>query len=207
MTLYKFLYTCLAWIFRLIYRVHSHGEDTIPKEGACIIAPNHTSALDCIMIAVSAPRQVYFMSKAELFKIPVFAGLIRALGAFPVKRKEGDVVAVKKSISLLKDGNALCMFPQGTRCPYVELEETRDKLKWGVGLIAEKSGSDIIPVYIRTKHNKLKLFRRTDVYYGAPVSVSEFADFEGRDRHARASALVFDRICELRDAAKTEETK
>lgn len=207
MTLYKFLYACLAWVFRLIYRVHSHGEDVIPGEGACIIAPNHTSALDCIIIAVSAPRQVYFMSKAELFKIPIFAGLIRALGAFPVKRKEGDVGAVKKSIALLKDGNALCMFPQGTRCPYVELESTRDKLKWGVGLISEKSGSDIIPVYIQTKLNKLKLFRRTDVYYGAPVSPSEFAGFEGRDRHAQASALVFDRICLLKESAKTEEPK
>ncbi len=205
MTLYKILYACLAWIFRLIYRVHSHGEDVIPKEGAAIIAPNHTSALDCIMIAVTAPRQVYFMSKAELFKIPVFASLIRALGAFPVKRKEGDVGAVKKSITLLKDGNALCMFPQGTRCPYVELEATRDKLKWGVGLIAERSGADVIPVYIKTKARKLKLFRRTDVYYGAPVHVSEFAEFEGRERHAMAAGAVFDRICELAKAADSED--
>lgn len=204
MTLYKFLYVCLAWIFRLIYRVHPHGNDVIPKEGACIIAPNHTSALDCIIVAVSSPRQVFFMSKAELFKIPVFAGLIRALGAFPVKRKEGDVGAVKKSISLLKDGNALCMFPQGTRCPHVELESTRDKLKWGVGLISEKSGSMVIPVYIKTKRNKLALFRRTDIYYGAPVYPSEFACFEGRDRYAQTSACVFDRICELKNDAERE---
>ncbi len=198
MTLYKLLYACLAWIFRLIYRVHPHGEDVIPKTGACIIAPNHTSALDCIIIAVSAPRQVYFMSKAELFKIPIFAGLIRALGAFPVKRKEGDVGAVKKSIKLLGEGNALCMFPQGTRCPYVGLESTRNKLKWGVGLIAERSGADVIPVYIKTKRNKLGVFRRTDVFYGDPVHVTEFACFEGRERHAMASSLVFDRICELK---------
>ncbi len=205
MTLYKVLYACLAWIFRLIYRVHPHGQDVIPKEGAVIIAPNHTAALDCIIIAVSAPRQVYFMSKAELFRIPVFAQLIKALGAFPVKRSEGDVGAVKKSIKLLADGNALCMFPQGTRCPYVPLEQTRDKLKWGVGLIADRAKSDVIPVYIKTKAGKLKLFRRTDVYYGAPVSASELAVFEGRDRHAQASELVFDRICELKNESEKDK--
>ncbi len=204
MTLYKFLYACLAWVFRLVYRVHPHNTEVIPEKGACIIAPNHTSALDCVIIAVSSPRQVFFMAKAELFKIPVLSWLIRALGAFPVKRKEGDVGAVKKSILLLKNGNALCMFPQGTRCPYVELESTKDKIKWGVGMISEKSGADIIPVYIKTKSNKLKLFRRTDVYYGAPLSPAEFSGFEGREKYAQASSLVFDRICELKNASAEE---
>ncbi len=207
MTLYKFLYVCLAWVFRLVYRVHPHNSEVIPENGACIIAPNHTSALDCIIIAVSSPRQVYFMAKAELFKIPVLSWLIRALGAFPVKRKEGDVGAVKKSISLLKKGDALCMFPQGTRCPYVELETTKDKLKWGVGLISDRSGADVIPVYIKTKRNKLRLFGRTDVYYGAPLSPDEFSGFEGREKYAQASALVFDRICELKNSADAEENK
>ncbi len=204
MTLYKFLYACFAWVFKLVYRVHPHNTENIPENGACIIAPNHTAALDCIIVAVSSPRQAMFMAKAELFKIPVLSWLIRALGAFPVKRAESDVTAIKTAISILKDEKALCMFPQGTRCPRAELEDTKDKLKWGVGLISEKSGAVIVPVYIKTKYNKLKLFGRTDVYYGKPVSPSEFEGLKGREKYAQVASFVFDRICEIKNNIVSE---
>lgn len=198
MSIYKFLYTLLAPLFRLVYRVHVHGGENVPSEGGAVIAPNHTSAMDCVIIAVSAPRRVFYMAKAELF-LPVLGAFFRALGAFPVKRQEGDIGAIKKSMGIIESGDPVCIFPQGTRCPHAELEDTREKLKSGVGLIASKTSAPIVPVYIKTKKNKVALFRRTDVYYGSPVTAEEYGIFSGRTRHADTTALVFDRICAIKN--------
>lgn len=197
MSIYNFLYACLAWIFRGVYRVHTHGEENVPMDGGAVFAPNHTSAMDCVIVAVSAPRRAYYMAKAELFKIPILSSLFRALGAFPVKRQASDVGAIKKSIELIKENKALCIFPQGTRCPGASLIETKDKLKSGVGLIAHRAEVPIVPVYIKTKKNRVKLFCRTDVYYGEPVSVDTYTALIGKNRYDDTTALVFDRICDM----------
>ncbi len=198
MSIYKFLYTLLAPLFRLLYRVHVHGAENVPNEGGAVIAPNHTSAMDCVIIAVSAPRRVFYMAKAELF-LPVLGAFFRAMGGFPVKRAEGDIGAIKKSISIIEGGDPVCIFPQGTRCPHVELEDTREHLKSGVGLIASKPSAPIVPVYIKTKKNKVALFRRTDVYFGAPVTPSDYGIFSGRTRYADTTAMVFDHICSMKN--------
>ncbi len=197
MSIYKILYTLLAPLFRLLYRVRIHGAENVPAEGGAVIAPNHTSAMDCVIIAVSSPRRVFYMAKAELF-LPLLGAFFRAMGGFPVKRTEGDVGAIKKSISIIESGDPVCIFPQGTRCPHRELEDTKVMLKSGVGLIAAKSMSPIVPVYIKTKKNKVALFRRTDVYFGTPVTPEEYGVFSGRTKHADATALVFDRICAIK---------
>ncbi len=197
MSFYNFIYACLAWLFRGLYRVHTHGEENVPMDGGAVFAPNHTSAMDCIIVAVSSPRRAYYMAKAELFKIPILSLLFRALGAFPVKRQASDVGAIKKSIELIKENKALCIFPQGTRCPGAELDDTKNKLKSGVGLIAHRSQVPIVPIYIKTKNNHVKLFRRTDVYYGEPVSVETYMAIAGKSRYDDTTALVFDRICDM----------
>ena len=194
---YKVIRFLVAGIFRAVYRIHVTGADNIPSSGACIIAPNHTSAVDPIILGVIERRQIRFIGKAELFRFPPLGWLLKALGAFPVNRAEGDIAAVKKTVSILSDGELLCVFPQGTRCPGKPLRETVEHLKPGIGMMAMRSGAPVVPVYIRTKANCLCAFRRTDVIFGKPIGSDEIRAFDGRTRYADASAYIFERICEL----------
>ncbi len=197
MTLYKIIRTLISGIFHALYRIRVTGAENVPEDGGLIISANHTTALDPIILAVTSKRQIRFIGKAELFNIPVFGSFLRALGAFPVHRNEGDVAALKKSLSILSDGEVLCVFPQGTRCPGVPLRETSELVKSGVGLMAFRSKAAVVPVYIKTKGNRVRVFRRTEVIYGAPISSDELLRFEGRTKYGDAASLIFSRICDL----------
>lgn len=200
MTFYKIARGLLSGFFRLLYRVHVTGEENIPESGGVVIAANHTSAADPIILGVVARRQISFIAKAELFRIPIIGPLLRALGAFPVNRNEGDVAALKKSLSVLSEGGVLCVFPQGTRCPGVPVKDTVDSVKSGVGLMAMRSGACVVPVAIRTKSHRVRIFRRTDVVFGSVISSDEIAGFEGRTKYSDAASFIFGRICELAEA-------
>ena len=199
---YKIVRFIFAWIFRIVYRIHTSGVENIPSEGACIIAPNHISAIDPIILGVIERRQIRFLAKAELFRIPILRGIIKALGAFPVNRDAGDITAIKHTLEVLDGGELLCVFPQGTRCPSTPVRETLPKLKSGVGFMTLRAHAPVVPVYFKTKSNKLRLFGRTDVIFGKMIPADEFAKFNGRTKYADASTLIFDRICELEESAR-----
>ena len=205
MTFYKIIRAILAGFFRVLYRVHVTGEDNIPDSGAVIISPNHASAADPILLAVVARRPIRFMGKAELFRIPLLGWILKALGAFPVHRNEGDVAAIKKSLAILSDGEMLCVFTQGTRCPGVPVRETADKVKSGVGLLTMRSGADVVPVYIKTKANRPRMFRRTDVIFGEVIKSDEFSELIGRTKYSDAAMMIFDRICALGEQGEDSE--
>jgi 1-acyl-sn-glycerol-3-phosphate acyltransferase len=142
------------------------------------------------------------MAKKELFKIPLLAGLIRTLGAFPVDRT-GDVGAIKTSVSLLESGKCVGIFPQGTRCPGKAPRETADRVKNGAGLLVCKTGVSVLPVCLKTKKNKLLLFRRVDLIIGEPIPyevLTESIDPSAMTHQAlysHVSRVVFEHICAL----------
>ena len=138
------------------------------------------------------------MAKKELFKIPLLAQLIKLLGAFPIDRSGGDISAIKKAISMLKNGNSVGIFPQGHRHPGVDPATT--EVKNGAGLIARRAACDIVPVYIARKDHTFKLFRRTYVIIGKKI---ERAELEGLDNTA-ITKIVFDRICEMGKASESD---
>ncbi|MBR6514797.1 MAG: 1-acyl-sn-glycerol-3-phosphate acyltransferase [Clostridia bacterium] len=200
MKVYKFLYKILAPIFRIIFNVHAHGEENIPEEGGLLICPNHISAPDVIMVAVATrKRPINFMAKAEVFKVPVLGLIVKALGAYPIRRGEGDVGAIRKTISLLKEGRTVGMFPQGTRYKGVDPHET--SIKHGAGMIAHRAGVPVLPVAIITKGYKVSVFKRVDVIFGKPILPSELG-FESGSRadQAAASEKIFTEILKLHEA-------
>lgn len=186
----------LAGIFRFLLRVKITGAENEPKEGSCVVCANHTSMLDVIVLGVVFHRQLRYLAKAELFKIPVLSGLIRALGAYSVDRGKSDVGAIKKTISLLHDGELVCIFPQGTRYEGVDPKTT--KIKSGVGMAAYHAKAPVLPVYIKLKKYKYALFRRVDVIIGKPISYEELGFKDGGSaEYSAASGKVFDEICAL----------
>jgi len=91
------------------------GVKHIPSQGPCILVANHSSNLDPIVLGCASFRRVYFVAKEELFRNPLASFFLRRLGAFPLRRGEGDKEAVKRIFSLLREGKVVGLFPEGTR--------------------------------------------------------------------------------------------
>jgi 1-acyl-sn-glycerol-3-phosphate acyltransferase len=134
------------WFCRLFFKIEFHGVDNIPREGGCIITPNHITYADPIWITIPMPRRVYYMAWDKPFRIPVLGLLMRMFGAFPVNLDiPGDASAQREAIELLQKGRALVMFPEGGRTRTGKLMP----FKMGAFRLALTHGVPIVPVTIR----------------------------------------------------------
>jgi len=142
--LYKIATSLSNFVFSFFFKIKISGQENIPREGGFILASNHLSYLDPAVLAIACPREVNFMAKAELFRIPLFANLIRSLGAFPVKRNTADIYALREAIKRVKAGNGLLVFPEGGR----KNGSTDLEPQAGIGFLAAKINAFVIPVFI-----------------------------------------------------------
>ena len=189
------MYSIFARPIRWLWRVSSEGKENIPEEG-CIIICNHTSFADVLVLEVAQKRQVFFMGKKELFKIPVLAQLIRALGAYPIDRSGGNTGTIKATIQMLQNGDSVCIFPQGTRCRGRTISET--PLKPGAAMISLRAGVPIVPVRIKMKGERYRPFRKNELIIGKPITLEELAyDPALPGEYARVTEIIRARIAEL----------
>ena len=130
--------------FHLYFRLSRIGREHIPAEGPVILASNHRSFLDPFIIATLARRPLYYVAKEELFRRPLLAWLLNNLGAFPVRRGEGDADMIETAKAILGRGDAVLMFPEGTRIRPGSLGRPRR----GVGRLALETGAPVVPVAI-----------------------------------------------------------
>lgn len=114
----------------------------MPAEGPVIVAANHLSNLDPVVVGCLFRRNITFLAKAELFRIPVLKTVIKVLGAVPLHRGRSDIAAMRTAMEVLREGRVLCLFPEGTRSRTGELLP----LKQGVAMLAWKSGAPVLPV-------------------------------------------------------------
>lgn len=149
------------------FRIKTVGKKNVPKNGGVILAVNHKSVLDPVMIGITAPRKLNFMAKAELFENKFFGALIKKLGAFPIHRGKGDVAALKTAFKILDGEGTMLIFPEGGRVKKGE----RRKAKTGVAVIAQKKCVPVIPVCIDGDY---KWMRKITVTYGEPISFEEY---------------------------------
>ena len=167
---YGFWHRILAGPLRFLCNIRIEGSENEPRpeDGAFLVCANHTTAGDPVWLCASLRRQQpHFMSKAELFKIPLLGGLIRLLGAYPVERGSADVSSLRTTVNLLHDGKCVGMFPQGTRRPGVDPATT--PVKSGVGIITVRGGVQILPVYIKTKKFRAGVFCRKNIIIGGII--------------------------------------
>ena len=194
--LYQFLKAIVSPIYRLLFNVRVVGKENVPTEGGVLLCPNHLAAVDVISIGSVCPRQITCIAKKELFEIPVLGGLVKALGAVKIDRGGADVGAIKAAVSAIESGKTVVIFPQGHRCPGVNLASTQ--IRHGAGLIAYYAKCDVIPVCINIKGGKYSLFRKTEIIYGKPVKYSELGFCDGgRDEYAAATEKIFGQVIEL----------
>ncbi len=144
------------------------GKRNIPK-GKVILCCNHYSNWDAVLYNVYNFKKPRFLAKKELFEGKFMNWFMRGVGAFPIDREANDITAIKNCMKFLKEGKQLFIFPEGTRL--VNDEEVLGEIKSGVSLIAVKTQTPIVPIWIR---NRPKLFRRSVYYVGKPFELSEF---------------------------------
>lgn len=197
MSFYDGFYKTFATPIKKLFRLEVKGAENLPDKGeGCLLCANHTSLMDVVVISAGLSRQVRYMAKKELFKIPLLKQLITALGAYPVDRKGADVAAIRKTVGMIEGGELVGIFPQGTRHPYVDPRET--EVKNGVGMVAYRAKCKVVPVYIKTKKNHTIMFRKTEVIVGEPIEYDALG-FEGggTKEYKAASEYIFDKICSL----------
>ncbi|WP_028610509.1 lysophospholipid acyltransferase family protein [Paenibacillus harenae] len=186
--LYIFFRFLLRGIYTLLFRLEASGMENIPAEGPVILASNHLSNFDPPTVGVKVKRKVHFMAKEELFMVPVFGPLIRAFGAFPVKRGGVSKDAIKSAISLLKEGNVMGIFPEGSR------NSQAGAAKKGAAMIAVRSGAAVVPVAIIGRY---KPFSKIKVYYGKPIDLTAIIEESSPDMLEQVTDAIMARIREL----------
>jgi 1-acyl-sn-glycerol-3-phosphate acyltransferase len=132
------------------------------------------------------------MAKAELMGVPVLGRVIQAVGAFPVKRGEADLSAIKTAMSVLKAGGRLVMFPEGTRV----LGDEAAAAKTGVSMLAFRTGAPVVPVFLRTA--PLRPFRRTLVRFGTPLYAQTDGGKPGAEQYHRFADEVMAKVRKMR---------
>ncbi|MBQ8351868.1 MAG: 1-acyl-sn-glycerol-3-phosphate acyltransferase [Clostridia bacterium] len=187
----------LAGIFRFLLRLRPQGRENVPAEGGFLICANHVAFCDVVSIAAVLPRQVRYLAKAELFRVPLLGRLITTLGACKLDRGGGDVAAIKKTIALAAGGELVAIFPQGHR--YGGKNPADTPIKNGAGMIALRAGCPVIPVCLKMKKQRYALFRRVEVIFGQPIPHEELVSegLSGSEAYRAASEKIFEEICAL----------
>jgi len=159
---YKVIRAVFRPLLMLIFRVELRYPERIDMDGGAIMCANHTSNWDPVIMVVVYPRVLFFMAKQELFRIPVLGPLLVKLHAFPVNRGAHDLTAIKTAMSVIKKGETLAIFPEGTRNPR---NDPSVEAKAGVAMIAAKTSATVQPVYISPSPRP---FKKTVIVIGEP---------------------------------------
>jgi len=164
---YHLVKALASLIFRVVCGFTATGKENVPKKGPVVIVPNHKSFWDPFFVAIVLRRPVHFMGKAEHFDGPMARAFL-ALGAFPVKRGESDAEAIETARAILARGDALALFPEGTRVR----EEGLGTPKRGAARLAIDAGAPLVPATITgTEKRRWPLPRKVRIAFGEPVSV------------------------------------
>ncbi len=165
--LYSIVRVLYLIIAKLFFFIRIDGRENIPADQACILMANHQSVLDPLTLALCCPdRQIYFMGKKELFQKKFFGNILRRVHAFPVDRGNLDMNAVRTAMSILRSGETLGIFPEGTRSRTGYM----GPLLGGASLLAIKSACPVVPIYIEGRY---WIFHPMRVHIGRPIEMAD----------------------------------
>ncbi|MEO8285711.1 MAG: lysophospholipid acyltransferase family protein [Chloroflexota bacterium] len=188
-TWYRVVRVFFGLIFHTLWPLEVRGVENVPRKGAAVMVSNHLSLLDPFVVSYGANRLVSFMGKEELFRMPLLGEVMRKLGSFPVDRSQRDPTSMKIALTILKEGELLGMFPEGTRSTTGDMNE----LRTGAARLAARTKVPIVPVaVINTNHamppGKLLRPARIGVRFGEPFELTELYD-KPKDEAALGRAL------------------
>jgi 1-acyl-sn-glycerol-3-phosphate acyltransferase len=172
---YRFAQFLSWWFFKFFHRLEVIGLNNIPSKGAFILASNHQSYFDPPALGCKLPRNLHYFARDSLFFWPL-GFLIRNLNSIPVNRSQLDIATLKRVLRVLKQGDPLLVFPEGTRSSDGQIQSG----KKGIGLLLAKSQSDVLPARIRGGNEVLgkgmmipRIGRKLVVSYGSIIRFKE----------------------------------
>ncbi|MCM3610925.1 1-acyl-sn-glycerol-3-phosphate acyltransferase [Planococcus sp. MERTA32b] len=169
MNLYTFGKALVKTALTPLYRFEVTGTEKFPEQGGILLCANHIHALDPPVVGMTSPRTVHFMAKEELFKVPVLGRILPQVNAFPVKRGMSDREALRSALKILKNGDVVGLFPEGTRSTDGVLKKGLS----GAGFFALRGNADVMPCAIIGPY---KPFRKVKVVYGDPVLMEPYRE-------------------------------
>lgn len=212
-------YRLARWLVNLLYRVlwrpKVTGLDRIPRRGPVILASNHLSFIDSVVIPLTVPRRVRFLAKAEYFegrgvRGRLSAGFFRLIDAVPVQRdgKRSSMAALDAALEVLRSGCAFGIYPEGTRSRDGRLYRGRT----GVGWLAMASGAVVIPVtlvgtdQVQPVGRRIPRIRGLRICFGEPVDPAPWIERVAREGGAgQARREITDQVMDRIAAASRQE--
>ena len=188
----------VSWPFvKGLYRLRATGVEHVP-EGGLVLAANHTSNFDPwpLGMPLFPHRQLRFMAKSELFN-PVLTPMLRAGGAFKVRRGEGDVEAMRTATDLAREGEIVVMFPEGTRQTKGLRKRHEPQAHTGAARIALTAGVPLVPAAIAGT-DRLSRLGPLRVAYGEPIDLSDLRDVDVKAASEQATDRLMTKIEELK---------
>jgi 1-acyl-sn-glycerol-3-phosphate acyltransferase len=193
-----------VWLYlHAIFRFQVQGRHYIPRRGGVLLAANHVSAYDPPVVGSVIPRPAYFLAKKELFDNPIKNLIMSLARCIPVDRADIGRGTLKRINDLLQRGQAVLMFPEGTRSRSGEINSAKD----GVGMIAAHNKVDVVPVHVAGLYKvRGSIFRRPRIFisFGEAVPVASLlaeTQQPRREIYRAITAAVFERIRELGNGA------
>ena len=195
--LYKCSWQFLQVLLKSLFGFRVYDADRVPCQGPVIVASNHISLVDPPVVGGAIPREMYYLGKKELFENRFLCAVVTAYNTVPVSRGRPDRAALRRIARLLQDGQAVLMFPEGTRGP-------GDRLlpgKIGLGKLAMDAGVDVIPARVRGSNCLRKALTRRSrltVRFGQPIPAQWIKkQGQGKTAYRRVVDEVMRRIEDL----------
>lgn len=188
-------------LFKILFRWEIHGSEHLQTKGGCLVCSNHASFLDPPLVGSPWPRPLHYFARESLFRFPFLRWWMEKCNAMSVRRDEVDLTALRKAIRLVESGEALVVFPEGTRT----LDGNLQSAKNGAGLMAYKTKARIVPTYIDgsfrawPKGRKWPRLTKIRVYYGEPFVPTELYGKPGSaETYQEITNLIMTKIGELK---------
>jgi 1-acyl-sn-glycerol-3-phosphate acyltransferase len=196
--LYWMGYTLCNLVGKVAFDFKAYGRENLIEEGGAILASNHQSYLDPPCIGMACRNDIYYLARNTLYQRPLIGPLLKQLNTVPVDRDRGDVSSIKTIIRLLRSGQRVIIFPEGTRSSDGKLQPARA----GLGMIIAKTLAPVVPVRVFGSYEALPRagglkFRPVSVVVGKPMRFTE-DDVKGdRDVYQTLSNRVMEKIASL----------
>ncbi len=200
--LYRILMILMYLPLKLFFPTRVVGRRNIPKKGRVILAGNHQSYFDAPIVAINTRRKIRFIAKKELFEKQPQKAFYSALGAISIDRNSHSLTAIKTGLKVLKNDNALGIFPSGRRGK--EADDTSE-FKNGIAMFAVKGKAPIVPIIFVKKP---RFFRFNKVVIGKPIQIEDFgAEQSTKDLLNSVTKVVSTKMQEMLAAENVRKKK
>jgi 1-acyl-sn-glycerol-3-phosphate acyltransferase len=192
------LIAVLSWpLLHGLFRLRARGVENVPADGGFVLAANHVSNFDPWPLGMPLwpKRFLRFMAKSELYWFPLTL-VLKAGGAFPVRRGQRDVQAIEKAVALAREGNVVAMFPEGTRRSKGLVKRYEARPHTGAARIALEAGVPLVPAAVKGTDGLARL-KQLKVAYGPPIDLDDLRGGELGPAAHEATERLMARIHEL----------